>query len=295
MKYTYTLIILAMFISISKAQTWEVDQGLMMMNYAEEGGFPPTGPVSKNWSIGIGNGFADPDFFTIGKDDFIVDYIVNSNALVINDETLAVGISEENPVGKLHVNHSDAGLYPVPATMIGPYTGSGGYLLVNKPNSDASSAIARFRDNGNSTVVINEEEATFQLQVFGDIMADNLFGLSDARYKKDVQSLTNATALISQLRPKSYFFDQTSNSRRNLPSSKQFGFMAQDLEDIVSHLVQARPVKNEEGEIIGEEKAINYLGLIPVLVASQQELLTQIKQLQQENAELRNHLSGLEK
>ena len=128
------------------AQDWSISEGLMNFTYEDTQGVPPAvGPIIRRWEAGLGNPFTNTEFFTIGKYDFFLDYIYRENALVINNENLFMGIGEENPKAKLHVNYSNTFGNEKPTVHIGPHSGSGfGYFTVNKPQADNSSNVARF-------------------------------------------------------------------------------------------------------------------------------------------------------
>ena len=86
-----------------------------------------------------------------------------------------------------------------------------------------------------------------------------------------------------------------------LPKGKQFGFIAQDMELVYPELVneqkQVKPKKesSEEKSELVEFKAINYLGLIPILTKVIQEQTLKIDELEKKNAELEERLKSLKK
>ncbi len=103
---------------------------------------------------------------------------------------------------------------------------------------------------------------------------------SDAAKKTNINELTGAMSLISQLKPKTYNFK--ADPDLVLPSEKQFGFLAQEIEGVLPELVKTvETVGNKAVEIdgemqtepvaTGEIKTVNYIGMIPVLVQGMQE------------------------
>ena len=60
---------------------------------------------------------------------------------------------------------------------------------------------------------------------------------SDQMFKTNVDSIPNALAVIKLLKPKTYYFDTTNVWGLNFPSKKQYGFVAQDLEQVLPDLV----------------------------------------------------------
>ena len=91
---------------------------------------------------------------------------------------------------------------------------------------------------------------------------------SDERLKENIQPMQDALAKVMKLDVKTYTFKQEYASM-NLPTSRQYGFTAQNLEGVFPELVKLNPAKGKEQPI--EFKAVNYTGLIPVLTEAIQE------------------------
>lgn len=158
---------------------------------------------------------------------------------------------------------------------------------------------------GTRTTPKNHSIWTFKLQVNGRIAADGLWKWSDQNLKEDIHTLDSSLTTLLKLRPVSYKFkpnrvlgDQNLSANDSIlnDSSKyfiqhpeiqdkhndldlQFGFLAQEVELIYPHLVAD----------IGDKKAVNYDGLIPVLVKSIQEQQKQIQDLKTEVDYLRTN------
>lgn len=101
---------------------------------------------------------------------------------------------------------------------------------------------------------------------------------SDAMFKTNVDSLQNALDIIRQLKPKSYYFDTVNFADFNFVSNKQYGFIAQDLEQILPELVSTN-IKNAKLDSLGVViyptrtfKAVNYIDLIGILAKGIQEM-----------------------
>lgn len=285
------LIILCLLVSNClhlKAQDWDVDQALMRFTYEDTPGPPPAGPLIGRWEVGIGNNFTDPKFFTIGHYRFNLDYIIKENALVARHDNLYVGIGQDDPKARLHIYNLSQGSQEIPAVQLGTYSNvANGYLLVNKPNSDNNSTIARFRDNGATMVEINENHKDYQLRVYGDIGASNLFMVSDGNYKKDVRPIDNGLDFIDQLRPKSYQFREPQTN--SVPDGKRsYGLIAQELQKIAPELVKEATIYNEVTERYESQLSVSYIGLIPFLIAANQELHKEVENLKLEVAALKN-------
>ena len=126
----------------------------------------------------------------------------------------------------------------------------------------------------------------------GNTFANGQYLSSDARYKKNIVSLDNALESVLSLRCVSYDWDRAKFPQQNFGDGKQIGFVAQEIEKIFPYLVMTSP----DGY-----KAVNYTGVIPVLVEAVKTLnartIIQQKQndaLKLENAELRARLDRIE-
>ena len=109
----------------------------------------------------------------------------------------------------------------------------------------------------------------------GDVYSSGLYIGSDANIKEDIQEIPNASEILSSLNPKSYFFqDQESLV---LSSTKQYGLIAQELEELLPELIKDAVLPAEldsAGNIITESvtiKSVRYNDLIAILIAGFQE------------------------
>ena len=114
---------------------------------------------------------------------------------------------------------------------------------------------------------------------------------SDQKLKKNIEEVTSATDIISQLHPKKYYYLQDGHHKlMSLPQEEQYGLLAQEVEKVLPGLVKdtkfetglaAAPKKPDangkfdlpqevKSETI-EFKALNYTGLIPILIKGMQE------------------------
>ena len=58
------------------------------------------------------------------------------------------------------------------------------------------------------------------------------------KFKTHIDSIKNVKGIISQLKPQSYYFDTTNVYGLNFSSSRQYGFIAQDVEKVLPELVK---------------------------------------------------------
>lgn len=144
----------------------------------------------------------------------------------------------------------------------------------------------------------------------GDVFTSGAYIVSDVMLKKDITPYSEGLNTIMQLQPVQYAH-KSEYDFMNLPSGRQVGLVAQDVEGTVPGLVkntthhplkvpveQARSMDLEytmsadnQTAVIGdvvEFKAINYTGLIPVLVQAIQDQQDQIEELHALIQEMRN-------
>lgn len=131
----------------------------------------------------------------------------------------------------------------------------------------------------------------------GNTYATGLYQGSDRMFKKNIEPFSGGLDKIMALQPKSY--DTKSDEFKesvDLPQGRQIGLIAQDLQDVLPELVtdvQAPPDLTEEERKAGVQKeglkfkAVNYTGLIPVLIAAIQEQQARIEALEAEVSTLR--------
>lgn len=142
----------------------------------------------------------------------------------------------------------------------------------------------------------------------GDVFSTGNYTTSDRKLKKDIAEMTGGMEIISQLKPKTYEFRQDGNYKlMNLPAGKQYGLIAQDMEEVLPGLVkktefdpnmvknvgkpevaaklsgETNKQANDKADKAGnlpvrakvEEKinfkAVNYTELIPIIIKGMQE------------------------
>ncbi|MCC6839209.1 MAG: tail fiber domain-containing protein [Flavobacteriales bacterium] len=119
-------------------------------------------------------------------------------------------------------------------------------------------------------------------------VSGTVFSTSDEQFKQNIEELPADAAMdkLMQLSPKTYDFNQAAFSYMNLPSEHQYGLIAQEVEAVVPELVttihqpaMADSAGTELSPAI-DFKAMNYQGLIPLLIAGFQAQQAQIAQLQ---------------
>lgn len=114
---------------------------------------------------------------------------------------------------------------------------------------------------------------------------------SDRKLKKDITTLNNGLTIISRLKPSTYAFRTDEYSFMNLPKEKQYGFIAQELEEVLPEAIKNMTIRDDKGEKF-EYKAVNYIELIPVLTKAIQEQQVQIEAQQKEIESLKAAMVG---
>ena len=119
---------------------------------------------------------------------------------------------------------------------------------------------------------------------------------SDKKLKKDIKPLTSGLDKIKLLKPSTYDFRVDEFKGMNLPKEHQMGLIAQELEEVFPTLVSevaGHKQLDDEGKVINtipSYKAVNYVGLIPVLISGIQEQQKTIELQSQINTDLQKQL-----
>jgi hypothetical protein len=125
---------------------------------------------------------------------------------------------------------------------------------------------------------------TILLDVNGLINAGGALVTSDRRFKKDIENIPNSLELVRKIQGTKYHFNQESFPDRNFGGGLQYGFIAQELEQVIPEAT----VLNSDGYY-----AVNYTMLIPVLTEAIKEQDKTVTELRNELAELRSQLNDL--
>jgi hypothetical protein len=124
----------------------------------------------------------------------------------------------------------------------------------------------------------------------GNIYCTGSYLPSDEKLKENIQPLQNALDKVMKLDIKTYYF-KPEFVEMNFPTSMQYGFTAQNLESVFPELVKINPAKGEEQPV--EFKAVNYIGIIPVLAKALQEQQSLLEAKNARIDDLQNQLNDL--
>jgi hypothetical protein len=187
-------------------------------------------------------------------------------------------------VGAVEFNADDGtgafmGVARILARTKGPVVGGGTAGELRFEVGDGAGTIGTamlINENGN--VGIGTFTPNEQLVVNGNIVATGSITPSDRRYKTNIQSLESSLDKIMRLRGVSYFWRHSEFPDRDFRKGKDFGFIAQEIEEILPEVV----ITHDDGY-----KGVDYTRIIPHLTAALQEQQAQIEALKKENAALK--------
>jgi hypothetical protein len=127
--------------------------------------------------------------------------------------------------------------------------------------------------------------STYNLWVNGAVGAGSFTSVSDARLKKDVQTLTNAVSAVTRLRGVSFDWRQEEFPARVLDNRHHLGFIAQEVEKVLPGVVS----KDTDGF-----RSVAYTEVIPLLVEAIKEQQTEIAARTERIQALESRLAKLE-
>jgi hypothetical protein len=127
----------------------------------------------------------------------------------------------------------------------------------------------------------------------GNILVNNVLNPSDKRFKKNIEPVENALSLIEKLQPRLYEFKQEEESAvsLHLPGGKHYGFIAQEVEQLLPNLVKENDISSYGlmYSNLSEKKfykSVNYIEFIPLLTKAIQEQQLIIEKQQKQIDEL---------
>jgi|GEM_PF-1273998 hypothetical protein len=123
-----------------------------------------------------------------------------------------------------------------------------------------------------------------------EVHAMSFVNTSDERLKTNFMPVTGSLSKLMRIQPYKYDFiftpdeevDETTNQEVEAASKNHIGFKAQDLMKDFPYLV-----KHDEAE---DQYSVNYIGLVPELVAALQEQNRKIEELEVKILELQNRV-----
>ncbi len=133
----------------------------------------------------------------------------------------------------------------------------------------------------------------------GDMTVNgSIFNSSDRKLKKNIEPMKNMIEQIMKLSPSNYLY-RTDEFKMNLPTTRQHGLIAQELQAVFPELVSDEKIPavlDEQQKIIKEEVqylGVNYTGLIPIVISGIQEQEHRIEALEKENVQLKKDIATI--
>ena len=175
---------------------------------------------------------------------FISSGLTSNNAatLVLGSTTSTINLSYTNNTGSLGLNATTVPAITITSTSVGIYNST--------PN------------------------ASYALDISGTTRTSGTYQTSDARIKKNTSPLSSALSIVNQLEPVSYEY--------TMSSQKHYGFIAQQVEQILPDIVQQGDGVVPDGDQLVRVKdfrSLNYTSLISYLVGAIQELSSEVEKL----------------
>jgi hypothetical protein len=131
---------------------------------------------------------------------------------------------------------------------------------------------------------VNGTQST--LNVNGLTVSTSFFAVSDGKYKKNVETIKNASSIINQLRGVTYLWNRNDYPGRRFEETLQAGFIAQEVKKVFPIAVAN---DGKDGYLV------NYNSFIPLLTQGQQELNLKLDELAAKNQSLQDEVANLKK
>ncbi|MBP9083069.1 MAG: tail fiber domain-containing protein [Bacteroidia bacterium] len=138
------------------------------------------------------------------------------------------------------------------------------------------------------------------LNIDGGAYLNTVFWNSDLKLKKNLKKIDSSLELLSKINCYSYNFKNDEFKELNLPSKLQYGFVAQEIKELLPELVSEKNIPAKHNPISGEKisdsysiLAVNYVAMIPHLVKAVQEQQEIINEQKSELQSLKNEIDLL--
>ncbi len=112
--------------------------------------------------------------------------------------------------------------------------------------------------------------STHILTINGTGLINGMNITSDSRFKDNIEPIENTDEIIKKLNPVTYQYKATEFADRNFPEGNTYGFIAQELKEVLPYTV----TKEKDGYY-----SVNYIALIPVLTKAIKDQQAEIEAL----------------
>ncbi|MDN3725272.1 tail fiber domain-containing protein [Aequorivita sp. SDUM287046] len=208
-----------------------------------------------------------------------------------------VGVGTVNPLARLNVSiaENDRPAIFSQITATNSTWSAGEFFNPNNAGGIGLMGIGYSGVYGVTTNVNAGWAGYFEGDVFTrDLYFRDVYTYSDRRVKQNFQNIDNSLDIIMKLNPQKYeklieidnskttnFISAKGTMEHKGKAEKEFGLIAQEVELILPELVSTKEtILKDLGAI--DLKAVNYNGLIPILIQAMQEQQVQIKVLEEE-------------
>ena len=109
--------------------------------------------------------------------------------------------------------------------------------------------------------------------------------LTDSEITKNVSDISNPLQSIAKLEPRVFEYNNEKYRDLRLPSGTQYGFTVENLQSVFPSLVRTENKSYIVGKNLSRQatvKTVDFEGLVPILVASIQQLQNEVEQLKAE-------------
>lgn len=225
--------------------------------------------ISTKGNIGIGTSSADERL------------TINGGGIKLNS-AYGIGFKGDTPYdsdvsgdkARIYYNGSfinDAGDYLVIEKTDGHSTDpDGGIVFTNKGSDNIADISLIIRGTGK--VGIGLQDPQENLDVAGLVRSDGSILTSDIRWKENIETIDNATEIITQLRGVTYDWIDPSRGE-----GRQIGVIAQEVEQVLPEIVHT----DSQGY-----KSVEYAKLVAPLIEAVKELNAEVDNLRDENEQL---------
>lgn len=208
---------------------------------------------------------------------------------IYNTNTGNVGIGLNNPSYNLHVRASNAtmAVQDVNSNVTARFVALNSGLWVVTEGTASSDDIylapattfAMVLKEGGNVAIGTSNPGGYKFYVNGTAYSTGGWIGSDKKFKKEIEPISGALDKLTEVNGVSYLYRQSEFEDKNFPEGRHFGVIAQDIEKVFPEVVMEGP---------GNDKAVSYTELVPVLIEA-------VKELKAENDDLRNRIEELER
>jgi len=142
----------------------------------------------------------------------------------------------------------------------------------------------QMRIKSDGKVGIGTTSPAYLLDVNGLIRSTGNLVVSDKRFKKDINKLESVNDKIKKLSGYTYHYNTEEFKDKNFDKEQQIGLIAQEIKEVFPQLVK----EDNKGYL-----AVNYIGMIPVLLEAIKTQQQKIDKQDSTNAALQNQLNQL--